>query len=357
MQRMTHRQRVMAAFTRQMPDHVPKHATFTPFQLRQVQERTGFEDPADAFDFDMRTATFRPPRRLPDFSPFLPPDLPPGTTSDEWGLTEIPGTFYHFTEYVYPMAHLTDPRELDDWPFPDYTPPCRFAGVPQEIADWHHQGYFVLGSVGHIFETAWYIRSMEQLYHDWYFNVPFAERLLDEITGRRRQMAVRFAEADVDGISIGDDIGTQRGMMMSPDMWRRWLKPRWATVIKAAKGVKPDLIVTYHSDGNIWPAIPELAEIGVDVLNPVQPECLNPAAVKRRYGDRLAFWGGMGIQTTMPFGTPDDVRAEVKRLIEVLGAGGGFMIAPTHVLEPDVPWENIVAFFDAVEEYGAYHST
>ena len=149
-------------------------------------------------------------------------------------------------------------------------------------------------------------------------------------------------------------MGTQWGMMMSPEMWRMWLKPRWARVIEAAKAVKPDLIVTYHSDGDISPIIPELAEIGIDVLNPVQPECLDLGEVKRKYGDRLAFWGGMGIQTTMPFGTPHDVRTEVKRLIETLGANGGFMIAPTHVLEPEVPWENILAFFDAVEEYGCY---
>ena len=125
-------------------------------------------------------------------------------------------------------------------------------------------------------------------------------------------------------------------------------------MFEAAKNINPDLIVTYHSDGDISPIIPELADIGVDVLNPVQPECLDPGEVKRAYGDRLAFWGGMGIQTRMPFGTPQGVHTEVNRLIETLGARGGFMIAPTHVLEPDVPWENIVAFFQAVEEYGPY---
>ena len=100
--------------------------------------------------------------------------------------------------------------------------------------------------------------------------------------------------------------------------------------------------------------IPELAEVGVTVLNPVQPECMDVAQIKRDYGDRLAFWGGMGIQQIMPWGTPAEVRAEVKRLIEILGAGGGYLISPTHVLEPEVPWENIRAFFDAVEEFGAY---
>ena len=354
MAKMTPRQRVLAALNRRVPDRVPKHAHFTPFQLQQVRERTGLENPADAFGFEVRSVRFRPAKEKPDFSRYLPTDLPPGTTSDEWGLTEKPGTFYHFTEYVYPMANLTDVRELDDWPFPDYTPAYRFDGVPEEIASWQEKGYYVSGGVGHIFETSWYIRSMEQLFIDWRFNKAFAERLLDEITERRLYMAVKYAEAGADGLGTGDDVGTQRGMLMSPEQWRHWLKPRWARVIAAAKSVKPDILVTYHSDGDISTIIPELAEIGVDVLNPVQPECLDVGEVKRQYGDRLAFWGGMGIQTTMPFGSPDDVRAEVKRLIAILGDGGGYLIAPTHVLEPDVPWENIVTFFEAVEAYGSY---
>ena len=259
--KMTPRQRVLAALNRRVPDRVPKHALFTPFQLQQVRERTGFENPADAFGFEVRSVGFRPAKEEPDFSRYLPPDLPPGTTSDEWGLTEKPGTFYHFTEYVYPMANLTDVRELDDWPFPDYTPAYRFDGVPEEIASWQEQGYYVSGGVGHIFETSWYIRSMEQLFIDWRFNKAFAERLLDEITERRLYMAVKYAEAGADGLGTGDDVGTQRGMLMSPEQWRHWLKPRWARVIAAAKSVKPDILVTYHSDGDISTIIPELAEM------------------------------------------------------------------------------------------------
>jgi uroporphyrinogen decarboxylase len=354
MSAMTPRERVRSAFRRQVPDRVPRHATFTPYQVEQVRLHTGYDNTADAFDLEMRHVGFHPAHEKPDFSRYLPSNLPPGTTSDEWGLTEKPGTFFHFTEYVYPMVNLREAAELDDWPFPDYTPAYRYAGVPEEIAEWHRRGYFVSGGVGHIFETAWYIRSMEQLFLDFRLNPAFVERLLDEITERRLYMAVAHARAGADSIGIGDDVGTQRGMLMSPEMWRKWFKPRWAKVIAAAKAVKPDLFVTYHSDGDITAIIPELAEIGIDVLNPVQPECLDVAEVKRLYGDRLAFWGGMGIQTTMPFGTAEDVRAEVRRLIRTLGAGGGFLIAPTHVLEPEVPWENITAFFDEVASFGVY---
>lgn len=135
-------------------------------------------------------------------------------------------------------------------------------------------------------------------------------------------------------------------------MWRKWLKPRLARVIEQARRVKPDILIFYHSDGDCTAIIPELIEIGVDILNPVQPECMNPAELKKEYGDRLAFWGTIGTQTTMPFGTPDEVKAVVKERIETVGKGGGLLLAPTHILEPEVPWENVLAFFEAVEEYG-----
>ena len=352
---MTPRERVRAALSHQQPDRVPKTADFTPSSLEMVKSKIGEQEPEDYFGFEVRTVGFNPAQKSPDFSRYLPGDLPPGTTSNEWGLTEILGEYYHFTEYVYPMANLDLPGELDAWPFPDVTPAYRFEGVPARIASLQGEGYSVWGAVGHIFETAWYIRSMERLFHDWAFNPAFAERLLDEITDRRLYMATKYAEAGVDGISTGDDVGTQRGMMMSPDMWRRWLKPRWARVIAAAKEAKPDVMVFYHSDGDISSIIPELIEIGIDVLNPVQPECLDPARVKLEYGDRLAFWGTISIQRTMPFGTPDEVRQEVKHRVETVGKGGGLLLAPTHVLEPEVPWENIVALFEAIEEYGKYN--
>jgi len=104
----------------------------------------------------------------------------------------------------------------------------------------------------------------------------------------------------------------------------------------------------------IEPIIPDLIEIGVTILNPVQPECMDPVKLKEQYGDRLAFDGTMGIQTTMPFGTPEEVDRETKRMIETVGKGGGLIIAPTHVLEPEVPIENIKAFLEAVDKYGHY---
>jgi uroporphyrinogen decarboxylase len=141
---------------------------------------------------------------------------------------------------------------------------------------------------------------------------------------------------------------------MSPDEWRKWIKPRYASVIAAAREHKPDIHVKYHSDGFIEPIISDLIEVGVTILNPIQPECMDPVKLKKQYGDRLTFDGTIGIQTTMPFGTPDDVDREVKRMVETVGKGGGLVIAPTHVLEPEVPLDNIRAFLNGVDRYGHY---
>jgi uroporphyrinogen decarboxylase len=172
--------------------------------------------------------------------------------------------------------------------------------------------------------------------------------LLDKLTAIRIGMARRYAECGVDVLMLGDDVATQLDMMLSPALWRATLKPRMAEVIRAAKAVNPDLLIFYHGDGNMERIVPELIEIGVEILNPVQPECMDPVRMKERFGDQLAFWGCIGTQTTMPFGTPEEVTATVRHLIDTVGKGGGLFLAPTHTLEPDVPWANVEAFLAAV---------
>ena len=181
-----------------------------------------------------------------------------------------------------------------------------------------------------------------------------AADLSSQIARARQRQARFFAEQDVDVLVLGDDVSMQTGMIMSPTTWRQWFKGRMKLIIEEARAIKPDLPVFYHSDGNPEAIIPDLIGIGVTILNPVQPECIDPVTVKERYGDRLALWGTIGTQTTMPFGTPDDVRAEAKHRIETVGRDGGLVLGPTHSLEPDVPWENIVALYEAIEQYGRY---
>lgn len=170
-----------------------------------------------------------------------------------------------------------------------------------------------------------------------------ASDLLDRVRSISTLRARIFAEAGCDMIQFGDDVGMQKTTMMSVEFWRRWLKPRLAQVIDEARSAKSDILVFYHSCGFVTPFIEDLIELGMDVLNPVQPECMSFEEVHSRYGNRLSFWGTIGTQTTMPHGSADDVKQEVRKNLSLCEPSGGLVIAPTHMLEPDVPWSNIVA--------------
>lgn len=135
-------------------------------------------------------------------------------------------------------------------------------------------------------------------------------------------------------------------MIMDPDAWRGILKPRFAGMISELKGINPDLKIAYHTDGYVEPVIGDLIEIGVDVLNPVQPASMNPSELKRKFGDKLSFMGTMDVQNTLPFGSVDDVRKEVEDRIRVVGKDGGLILAPTHHVQRDTPIENLLALLE-----------
>ncbi len=347
--------RVLAAFSHESPDRVPRVAGLTPALELTFRERTGATSPEDYWDFEIRDVGFGESRVKTDFSGYFPSHLEHKIAHvNEWGVGHVPGSTHHFTDYVHPMAEFTSPAELDEYPWPDVTAVYRRSTAPDEIEKWHERGYAVRGcppmANGSIFENAWLLRGLERLLMDFVDNPEFASALLDRITGFQVENARFLANCEVDVLLTGDDVGTQRGMMMSPEMWRTWLKPRLAKIIAAAREQKPHIHVFYHSDGDIRAIVPELIEIGVDVLNPVQPECMDPAAMKKKFGKKLSFWGTVGTQTTFPFGSPDEVKRVIKERIATVGKSGGLLLAPTHVLEPDVPWENVVAFFEAIDE-------
>jgi uroporphyrinogen decarboxylase len=253
------------------------------------------------------------------------------------------------------MVEAESLQEIERYPLPDFDAEYRYAHLDEELNSIRARE---LASVAFmamtIFETAWQIRGLEPLVTDMITGADSAACLLDRITSLSAARARRFALAGVDVIHIGDDIGMQDRMLMSPATWRKWLKPRLASVIAAAREVKPDVVFFYHSDGYIEPVIADLIEIGINALNPLQPECMDPAVIKDRYGDQLAFWGTVGIQGTLPFGTPAEVEAEVKGRIETVGKGGGLYLSPTHVIAPEVPYENLFAFVHAAKKYGRY---
>lgn len=382
---MKHRERILTAMRREEPDRVPFDIKLTAPKHDELVERTGATDPYEYFDLDYRYVPVKQPRSLPDFSRYFVgrvPDWPemstvdclqetwPGasgyfimgehhTAMNEWGEYRIYGDdigqSYH--RKIYPLdGHQCTVADIEEYPYPDLFAEYRYEGVAEAIQAIHKCSLAaVLFWEMTIFEKAWRIRGMEELMMDFIINPDLAERLLDEVARRTGYLALRYAQAGVDIIQFGDDIGSERAMMISPKVWRKFLKPRMAKIIDEVKAANPQLLVLYHSDGSFEPVIPDLIEIGVDILNPVQPESMDIAKLKKSYGDRLSFWGGIGVQTTMPFGTPDDVRMAVKKTIEVAGQGGGLVVSPAHLIEPDVPWENVEAFFEAVMRYGQYN--
>ena len=353
---MTSRERVLTAFDREPPDRAPavlygELIEYVPDIAKMLKQNCGGIPAREYFGFDITSFSLAPTREKHDFSRYTPIDEQ--TTVDEWGVGWKRGSRLHYAEILHPLQDLSL-EEIQEYPFPDLNKQYRFQNVKETNIELHNKGLATAYFAGSIFETAWFMRGMEQLFMDIMAEPALSNFLLDRITDIVAGVARHVSEADVDLLILGDDIAMQTGMMMSLDMWRENFKPRLMRVIQAAKGVKPEIKVFYHSDGNVWDAIPGLIEAGIDVLNPIQPECMDPAQVKSTFGDRLSFFGTISVQNTMPFGTPDDIRAEVKLRMETIGLNGGLLLAPSHVLQPDTPWENIVAFFEAIEEYGYY---
>jgi len=185
---------------------------------------------------------------------------------------------------------------------------------------------------------------------DFYENPEIIHVMCDKITEMRIKQAQNFALMGVDILRLGDDVTCQNGLIMSLDTYREFFKERTRKIIQAAKKIKPTILVFMHSDGKIDKLVPELIDIGVDILNPVQPECNDLEKIACDFDDKISFWGGIGTQSVMPFGTPNEVRAKVKETWRILGRKGGLLLAPTHILEPEVPWENILAFIEATKE-------
>ena len=150
-------------------------------------------------------------------------------------------------------------------------------------------------------------------------------------------------------IWTGDDFGAQNTMVISPKVWRKFFKPKMSNFIASLKEINPDVKVAYHSDGNVYPIIPDLIEIGLDVLNPIQPASMDPAQIKKDFGNSLCFWGTIDEQHTLPFGSPADVEAEVQKRLLTIGENGGLIIGPTHHVQLDTPMENFWAMVNTIK--------
>ena len=218
----------------------------------------------------------------------------------------------------------------------------------KELAD-RTGKYVLLGIYGSHFEKAYFSRGIENFLADMCGHPEFARGLLQRIVDRNMVMLEAMLTAgEIDGVLLGSDWGTQLDLLMSPAIWDDMIRPGEQREYDLIHSFGKDVWI--HSCGCIDKLAGRLVEMGVDVLNPVQPECMDIAALKRDFGDKLAFWGGISTQTVLPFGTPDEVRAEARRVRDLMGAGGGYIFSPSQDLQADVPAENMLALLEVARE-------
>ncbi len=212
----------------------------------------------------------------------------------------------------------------------------------------HSDKYILVVIYGSHFEKANAARGIENFLADMGGDPAFAQKLLDRIIERNMVMLENvLGFPEIDGVLLGSDWGTQLDLIMSPSTWEAMIRPGEQREYDLVHGYGKDVWV--HSCGCIVKALPALVEMGLDVLNPVQPECMDLAMLKREFGDRLAFWGGISTQESLPYGTPEEVRAEARRVRDLMSENGGYILSPSQNLQDDVPVENILALIDVAK--------
>jgi uroporphyrinogen decarboxylase len=278
-----------------------------------------------------------------------------GYMVNEFGMKMRQGPLY--MELVeHPMAHVKTPEDVEAFPFPDPLAEGRFDDAEMTIKKYRGK-YFIWGDVEvTVFALARNLVGMEKLLVDMALGEPYVEALLDKCEDFSLAVARRLVSLGVDGILGGDDYGAQNGMLISPGMWRQYFKEGHRAFYDKLKSLNPDLIIAHHCDGAVAPIIEEWVEAGLEVFNPVQPNVPGhePEDLKARYGATLSFWGAIDQQQLLPFGTPQEIEAETRRIINILGEGGGYLASPAHIIQADTPVENVEAFISAVKTHGVY---
>lgn len=354
---MTKRENLISLYRRKGYEKAPYSFSLCPSLQKTFHEIYGADARYDeVFGFsscDVCDGILRPEDQ--DTSRFLRyfDNLKPGSTIDTYGVGHEPGSeaAKHMTYMRNPLKDCESVAEMSEYPFPDYTL-ADYSHQKAQVEAIHARDLAACGSMQMtIWEAAWYIRGMEELMMDMLEEDPMADYILDRVTENSAFRAKKYAEAGCDMIFLGDDVGMQHTIMMSEHLYCDYLKPRMKKVIDAARAVNPNILVLYHTDGYVEPFIPHLIEAGIDVLNPVQPECMDFQKIHSEFGDRLSFNGTIGTQTTMPFETPDGVRRKVFENLEIAGDKGGLLPCPAHLLEPEVPWANVEAYVKACQEF------
>ena len=282
---------------------------------------------------------------------------------DSWGSGQLEVTPGYWFPGIHPLIDATTVEELENYPYwPDMSDPSRVAHVADDARRLAVQNKYAIMATPWLlfpFERAHAMQGMEAFLLNMAMYPDFARALLEKIAGYCKVLMGRFLDElgdNVDIIKIGDDLGTQESLMISPQMYRDLLMPIHADFIDFIKA-RTSAKIFFHSCGDVFPLIEDFIDIGVDILNPIQTssgKMSDLAALKKRFGRNIVFCGGIDSHRILPYGSVEEVRQEVHRVIDLLGAGGGTMIGAVHTVMDDVPPENVLAMVDAVEEFGHY---
>jgi len=323
------------------------------------------QDVIDTLRVDVRSVDPAPPRSAPLATPVVEEEGIQSFT-DEWGITwSTPaGGGLYFDMRGHPLAEAESVADLERFPWPDPLDPARFETLKtraDRVVNEQKRAYILGRHAAGIFEVALWMRGYEHFLLDLAAQPAFASALLDIVTDLKMHYWERALETvgpNVLIVSEADDIATQRGPLISPAMYRQFIAPRHRRLFEFIKQrAQSKVYIFYHSCGAVQDLIPLLIEEGIDILNPVQVSAdgMDTAALKRLYGRDLTFWGGgVDTQHVLPHGTPAEVRDEVRRRIEDLAPGGGFVFNTVHNVQADVPPKNYMAMWEALQEYGGY---
>jgi uroporphyrinogen decarboxylase len=293
-------------------------------------------------------------------------ELPDDTYQDEFGVIRKAaynpdGWLLYYDHAGHPLGDAETVADLAKFKWPDPHDAARYEGIEDAARKMSEETeYAIMANViASIFEFSWYLRGYMRFFEDVILNPEMISALLEMMGEYQRALMGEVLDRISPYISVvmtGSDLGTQRAPVMSPDAYKKLVWPEYKKLWDLIKS-KTDAKIFYHSCGSLYPMIPYLIEGGVDILHPIQPlaaEMGDREKLKREFGDQLTFWGGFDQQHMLPFGTPEEVKEETKKLLDAFMPGGGFVFAAGHNIQSDVPPENVIALFDTVREYGVY---
>ncbi|MCR4425109.1 MAG: hypothetical protein NUW23_02810 [Firmicutes bacterium] len=364
---MTSRERVLTTLARKRADRPPVDGWFGPGPWHRLKAHYGTVDDESLrrqLGIDFRPIVMEPGpgfRERADFFPlnavglheasYTVVPVGPGLFEDEWGVrigVDEDGANWHYA--LHPLAGKLAAGDLRidvSGRIPDLSAPGRFTAAAACAREWR-KDCAVLAGVSTLFRQGWILVGFAEFLESLVLNPEGVESLLDQLFDYFVAQIRAYIDAGADIIQLLGDLGSQTSMFISPAMWRRIFKPRMKRLIEATR--RQEVYYFLHSDGNIEAIVPDLIEIGIDMLNPIQPECMDPVKMKKKYGADLILYGTLSLQRTLTVGRPRDVRDEVLRRVDECGQDGGLILAPSNVITDDVPLENVVALYETVRE-------